>query len=133
MSPGNGAGPAHRARLLLAALPLALPVILSPPGRAQEATEPAVPYLQIPSIVVTANRVAEQPREVGSSVTVLAYDPGGRLSSVRDPAGHTTTRQYDALGRPVSMSASRRAGHRWRPASATTWRAAWSRSRTRGG
>ena len=73
MSSGHTAGVPHRAFFLLSAIPaaLAFPGLVSVPVRAQEATDTEVPYLEVPAIVVTANRVPDQPQQVGSSVTVI--------------------------------------------------------------
>ena len=76
MSSKANAGVPHRASLLLTALPaaLAMPGLMSVPAEAQEGTDGEVPYLDVPAIVVTANRVPDQPEEVGSSVTVIERD-----------------------------------------------------------
>ncbi len=73
MSSGPNAGLPRRAYRLFATLPaaLALPGLAALPAAAQEPTDGEVPSLEIPAVVVTANRVPDQPEEVGSSVTVL--------------------------------------------------------------
>jgi YD repeat-containing protein len=40
-------------------------------------------------------------------VTSYTYDAAGRLSTLVDPSGETTTYEYDALGRVVAAGDSR--------------------------